>query len=234
MAIMKEKIDYQRNQEKIQKHKDWIVKLESALEKYDEHGIKNFVLEGRPSTELSDEKKFIEFEHESIIKLDTVLSENQRKKVFADCSCTYPKVKLDHIKQAFAETKDIKLVHKMLQEQFEKDIENVPFKEEMIEKNWGLAGILENDKIIITKIPKYPETYFSVDDLNEKRYAYCHCGRVRKQIREHKQSYSEAYCYCGAGYYKQIWEEILEKEVKIDVVETVLKGSSICKFVIIL
>ena len=232
--MLAEKIDYTPDEEKLKKHKNWINKLEAALDKYEEHGIKNFVLEGKPSPDLSDKNKFIEFEHESIVKLDTLLSESQRIKIFADCSCTYPKVKLQAIKEKFAETKDLKLAHKMLQEQFEKDIEDVPFKDQMIAMNWGLAGVLENDKIIITKIPKYPEEYFSTDDKDEKRYMYCHCGRVRKQMREHKQVYSEAYCYCGAGYYKAIWEEITGKEIKIDVVETVLKNSEVCKFVLIL
>ena len=231
--MLAEKIDYVDDKEKLRKHKQWIKKLEFGLDKYSEHGIKDFVLEGKPAP-YSDSKKYIEFEHESIMKLDMLIPEKQRKNIFSSCSCTYPKEKLQAIKKKYDETHDIQIVHQMLQEQFEKDIEEIPFKDQMIAQNWGLAGILENDKIIITKIPKFPEKYFSTTDLDEKRYNYCHCGRVRNQIREHKQSYSEAYCYCGAGYYKGIWEEIIGKEVKIDVVETVLRGSSICKFVLIL
>jgi len=231
--MLSEKIDLTENEEKLRKHKAWINKLETSLDRHTAHGIKDYVLEGKPA-EFSDSKKYIEFEHESIMKLDTLLSEEQRKNVFAGCSCTYPKEKLQAIKQKFSETHDLKLAHQMLQEQFEKDIEDVPFKDQMIAQNWGLAGILEQDKIIITKIPKFPAEYFTTDDTDEKRYSYCHCGRVRKQMREHKQTYSEAYCYCGAGYYKAIWEEIIGKEVKIDVVETVLKGSTVCKFVLLL
>ena len=230
--LLSEKIEYVPDPAKLKKHKDWIMKLESALDKYEEHGIKNFVLEGLPSIELSDEKKFIEFENESIIKIDTLLDEKQRKNIFSSCSCTYPKEKLQTIKEKYNETHDLQLAHQMLQEQFERDIEEVPFKDKMIAMNWGLAGVLEVDKIIITKIPKYPAEYFSTSDLDYKRYMYCHCGRVRKQIREHKQVYSESYCHCGVGYYKAIWEEILDKEVKFDVVETVLQGSSVCKFVL--
>ncbi len=232
--MLAEKIDYEPDQEKLRKHREWIVKLENALDKYDDHGIKDFVLNGKPSIAFSDEKKFIEFENNSIIKLDMLLPEEEKKKIFSECSCTYPKEKLKKIKQAFAETKDIKLAHQMLQDQFEKDIEDFPFKEDMIANNWGLAGILDHDKIIITKIPKYPEIYFSTEDMDEKRYSYCHCGRVRKQIREQKQAFSDSYCYCGAGYYKAIWSEILGKDIKIDVIETVLKGSTICKFVLLL
>lgn len=231
--MLAEKIDLVENEEKLRKHKAWVDKLETGLDKYTDHGIKNFILEGKPAP-YSDSKKYIQFENESILKLDTVLPLEQKKKVFSSCSCTYPKEKLAPIKQKFSETHDLKLVHQMLQEQFEKDVEDVPYKDQMIAQNWGLAGILEHDKIIITKIPKFPAEYFSAEDLDEKRYSYCHCSRVRKQIREHKQTYSEAYCYCGAGYYKAIWEEIIGKEIKTDVIETVLKGSTVCKFVLIL
>ena len=229
--MLSEKIDYVDDKEKLRKHKEWINKLSNSLDKYTDGGYKNYILEGQPA-EFSDVKKYIEFEHESILKIDMVLSEDQRKDVFSSCSCNYPLERIQHIKQAYNETHDLVLAHKMLQEQFEKDIEDVPFKDDMIEMNWGLAGILENDKIVITKIPKYPDQYFSTNDLDEKRYTYCHCGRVRKQIREQKQTYSEDYCYCGAGYYKNIWEEITGKEVTIDVIETVLKGSTVCKFLI--
>ena len=227
-----EKLDYVPDKEKIKKHKNWINKLSGSLEEYTEHGIRDFILEDKPLGENVDERKYIEFEHESIVKIDMLLNEDQRKEVFAKCSCTYPLEKLQHIKEAYAKTQDLALAHKMLQKQFEQDIQDVPFKEEMIEMNWGLAGILESDKIVITKIPKFPDKYFSTNDLDAKRYNYCHCGRVRKQIREGKQSYSEEYCYCGAGYYKNIWEEITGKDVEIDVIETVLKGSTVCKFLI--
>ena len=168
ITMYAEKIDYVPDKEKLKKHKDWIVKLNDALDKVTDEGLKSFILEGKPSG-VSDERKYIEFEHESITKIDIVLNEDQQKTVFAGCSCTYPLEKLQHIRKAFSETQDIKLAHQMLQEQFEDDIKGVPYADIMIENNWGLAGVLENDKIIITKIPKFSENYFTTNDLEEKR-----------------------------------------------------------------
>ena len=42
------------------------------------------------------------------------------------------------------------------------------------------------------------------------------------------------YCYCGAGFYTGIWEEILQKPVKVEVLESVLKGDDVCTFAIYL
>jgi predicted hydrocarbon binding protein len=38
-----------------------------------------------------------------------------------------------------------------------------------------------------------------------------------------KETISPTYCYCGAGFYKGIWEEILQKPVEVKLLESVLK-----------
>jgi len=43
---------------------------------------------------------------------------------------------------------------------------------------------------------------------------------------------STTYCYCGAGFYKGIWEEILQRPVEVEVLESVLSGGEVCKIVI--
>jgi len=40
------------------------------------------------------------------------------------------------------------------------------------------------------------------------------------------------YCYCGAGFYKGIWEEILQQPVEVQVLESVLKGDKVCKIAV--
>jgi len=40
------------------------------------------------------------------------------------------------------------------------------------------------------------------------------------------------YCYCGAGFYKGIWEEILQEPVEVEVLESVLKANEVCKIAI--
>ncbi|MCP4230079.1 MAG: hypothetical protein GY771_08020, partial [bacterium] len=42
------------------------------------------------------------------------------------------------------------------------------------------------------------------------------------------------YCNCGAGFNKFIWEEIVEGEVAIEVVESVLDDGECCTFAIYL
>jgi hypothetical protein len=68
-------------------------------------------------------------------------------------------------------------------------------------------------------------------DPRVKREMYCHCPRVRDAIRN-GQALPETYCYCGAGYYKGIWEEILGQPVEVEVLESVLGGGNVCKIAI--
>ena len=42
----------------------------------------------------------------------------------------------------------------------------------------------------------------------------------------------EEYCYCGAGFYKGIWETILGEQVRVEVLESVMMGGDVCKIAI--
>lgn len=140
------------------------------------------------------------------------------------------------------ETKDIGIAHQLLQEKFEDflkspdlDLDGKLIKN-IINKRWGLAGKREKDKILAVKIPKsgYLKDYFKTSDPNEKRRLYCHCPRINTQnngISENLEN-PEIFCYCGAGFYKGIWEEILQKPVQVEVLESVLLGGDVCKIAI--
>lgn len=64
-------------------------------------------------------------------------------------------------------------------------------------------------------------------DPQEKRQYYCHCPRVRDALKT-GVTISATYCYCGAGFYKGIWEEILQEPVEVEVLKSVLKGDQVC------
>jgi predicted hydrocarbon binding protein len=40
------------------------------------------------------------------------------------------------------------------------------------------------------------------------------------------------YCYCGAGFYQDIWETVLGRPVEVEVLETVLEGGEVCRIAI--
>jgi predicted hydrocarbon binding protein len=145
---------------------------------------------------------------------------------------------LREIRCKYGETKSVDSAHRMLQEKFlsflkhglKLDKTTIEF---ILDKGMGLAGHKYGDTIIATKIPKsgYISEYFKEKDPVRRRAIYCHCPRIRDALNR-DTDISPTYCYCGAGYYKGIWEEILQRPVKVELLESVLNGDDACKIAI--
>ena len=217
----------------------WLAKLSDRLDEIAGEEIRKEVLKG--SEELSSKvsrEEVIEWTRGAMERLDSLLDKQKRKDVMTACACQYPKSDLQEARKRYEETGDIDLVHQMLQEQFESLLRNVlQLDEELVAnvvgRGWGSAGVKKGDTIIATKIPKsdYLIEYMRETDPEKKRQLYCHCPRVRDALRT-AQAISPTYCYCGAGFYKGIWEGILQKPVEVEVLETVLQGDEVCKIAI--
>lgn len=92
-------------------------------------------------------------------------------------------------------------------------------------------GVREEDVIYITKIPFMAKKYLREKDPKKKRYYYCHCPWVREAIKS-DMKISPNFCYCSAGFEKRPWDVIFDQPVNADVIQSVLKGDLVCKFVI--
>jgi hypothetical protein len=105
----------------------------------------------------------------------------------------------------------------------------------IVERGWGSAGVRRGSTVIATKMPKsgFLLEYMRETDLARKRALYCHCPRIRDALLS-SAAMSPTYCHCGAGFYKGIWEEILQQPVKVELLETVLQGDEVCKFAVYL
>ena len=58
------------------------------------------------------------------------------------------------------------------------------------------------------------------------RYTRCYCGSISKS----KEKIPILYCYCSAGWYRKLFENILEKPVNVKIIGTIMSGSDECKF----
>jgi hypothetical protein len=111
-----------------------------------------------------------------------------------------------------------------------------PINDEVIEyvrKNPTIEyGVREGDKVITTKIPYQTIKWLNEKDPIKKKYHYCHCFWVRESLKKEDSLISPSFCYCSAGFYKQQWDAILDKPVKVEMLESILKGDPVCKFAI--
>ncbi|TFG48920.1 MAG: hypothetical protein E4H33_03310 [Anaerolineales bacterium] len=193
---------------------------------------------GDKLTDQNTSQEKLDWTCDMLERLDEITDEKTRQEILLGCACQYPRAELQDAKGVFQETGDVDQVIDLLQAKFEDFLrEDLELEEdlvlEVIDKGWGVAGIRKGNQIISTKIPKsgYLVDYFKEGDPAEKRRLYCHCPRVRDEVGGQPQL-PEVYCYCGAGFYKGIWQEILGEPVQVEVLESVMQGDDVCKIAI--
>ncbi|MFC2055805.1 hypothetical protein ACFLV7_16150 [Chloroflexota bacterium] len=213
----------------------WLDKFCNCLDEAAGEKVRTEVMAGSERlSEDSSRNEVIAWTQEAMEQLESLLDNSKCRAVMTGCACQYPKSDLQEVREAYESSGDIDLAHRMLQEKFEEFLRNVihlsdEHFEAVFSRGWGLAGIKEGNTITATKIPKSGllSQYLDESDSQEKREYYCHCPRVRDAVG-HGETLPLIHCYCGAGFYKGIWEEILQEPVEVEMLESVLQGGEIC------
>lgn len=219
----------------------WMEKFRTYLDETVGEEIREVVIRGGENLSAESSRlEVIEWTQQAMERMDSLVDERTSCSILSACACHYPKANLQEIKAVYAATKDIDRVHAMFQDQFESFLRNtIGVSEEMlaeiVDRGFGAAGIKQGNTIISTKIPKsgYLIEYMNETDPEIRRQIYCHCPRVREAVKDNLMI-STNYCCCGAGFYKGIWEEILQRPVEVEVLESVLSGGEVCKIIIYL
>jgi len=227
---MSEDVDFERA---------WLTKLSTLLEAVAGEEIRGEVRRGSASLSVAScSDEVIQWTQGAMERLDSLVDGATGRAILAGCACQYPAAALQGARKAYEESGDIDLAHRILQERFESFLrEALELDEELVEevvnRGWGSAGVKKGSSIIATKIPKsgYLIEYLREEDPARKRQLYCHCPRVRDALQS-SVSISPTYCYCGGGFYKGIWEEILQQPVEVELLESVLQGDEACKFAV--
>ena len=217
----------------------WLSKLTDSLDRVVGEKIRQEVMKGSEALSSdSSRDEVIAWSKASMERLDSLVHQEKRVEIMTSCACRYPVSDLQEIRKAYEETHDIGLAHQMLLEKFEAFLRDaLKLEDDLVEtilgRGWGLAGVRRGNTIIATKIPKSGNLveYMRETDPQKKRQIYCHCPRIRDVLKS-SETLSPTYCYCGAGFYKGIWEEILRKPVEVEMLESVLQGDDVCKVAI--
>jgi hypothetical protein len=94
------------------------------------------------------------------------------------------------------------------------------------------SGRREGSTVYVTQIPYMTKQFLAETDPALKRYYACHCPWVREAIRQGEHELYRDFCYCSAGYHKRPWEVIFRRPIQVEVLESVLKGDTRCRFAI--
>ncbi len=219
----------------------WLEKFSTGLDRVAGQETREELMRGSEGlSSLSSQAQVIEWSQQAMERLDLLVDEKGRREIMTGCACQYPKSALQEIRKKYQETRDTGLAHRMLQEQFESFLQKTlqlddELIQEIVSRGWGLAGVKNGKTIIATKIPKSGNLvqYMQEIDPQVKRQTYCHCPRIREVLKG-SETISATYCYCGAGFYQSIWEEILQEPVEVELLESVMQGGEVCQVAILL
>jgi hypothetical protein len=219
--------------------KTWRQKLSTLIKTRTGDAARDQIMPGGTDPPGSDNQlEVIVWTREAMNRMEALLDPQTCHEILSDCACHYPDEQLATLRTLYKRTGDLEQVHAVLQRQFEMFLrENLGLDEDMIsdviDRGWGAAGILSDGSIVATKIPKSGNLrdYLEERDPEVRRSMYCHCPRVRDAVRA-GEALPRLYCYCGAGFYKHMWETILENTVRVEVLESVLSGGEVCRVAI--
>jgi hypothetical protein len=83
-----------------------------------------------------------------------------------------------------------------------------------------------------TKIPYMAKKYLAETDPTLRRYYYCHCPWAREAVKNGDVRLTDTFCNCSGGFHKKTFEVIFKQPLKVEVLESALKGDDRCRFAI--
>jgi hypothetical protein len=154
----------------------------------------------------------------AIERLDTLTDDDEQKcQVVSHCAHIFPQERIDRLRAIYEAGEFDDILREMYTDDF-----------------WYEKPVRRGNVLYMRKNPFDPEGYENAATTVEKRKAYCHCSFVHPYLDEIPSKLSPTFCFCGAGWYRRLWEGILSQPVKIEHVETLLRGNDQCTLTITL
>ena len=212
----------------------WLERLAISLDEVAGKPIREKIMqESKGVSSGSSPGKKVKWIQGMLTRLEKLLDSEQQIQVMAKCSCSYTNKKIAHLKSTYEQTKDIDALIDILQmNRIERIQKQVGLSKELIRKVQNEPfyhnPLRKGKKVYHVVCPNHIITYLEETDPEKKRAHYCHCG----WIRYGKKEIPLVYCYCGVGFYKSLWENILNEPVRVVVQSSVFHGDDCCRIVI--
>jgi hypothetical protein len=154
----------------------------------------------------------------AIERLDVLTDDSEKKcLVVSNCAHVFPQERIEHLRAIYQRGEFDDILREMYTDDF-----------------WYEKPVRRGNVLYMRKNPYDPEGYEKAATPADRRRAYCHCPFVHPYLEEIPSRLSPTFCYCGAGWYRRLWEGILGQPVKIEHVETLLRGNDQCTLTITL
>ena len=158
----------------------------------------------------------------AIQRLDNLADEHQKYDMVSSCAHVYPPGQLEKLKVVYDEAHS----------QYDDPLDVIDAVSAFMDADpgWNERERYRVGRVIYhTKNPADPQGYADAQTDAEKRAAYCFCPVIRAKL---DQGMPVTYCYCGSGWFRQQWEAATGKPVRVEVLQSVLKGDLVCQFAV--
>jgi len=199
-----------------QLHK-WDDRLEKNLDRVLGKKTRNEIMKDREKlfTIESSSKNRIQWLKDMLNRMDNIANDDEKYDIISSCAHDFSQKRVDYMRSIYEKNRDIDEVIKEMKKDYA----------------WYENPKREGNIIYVSKIPVNPEGYEKAETIEEKKKNYCHCRFINNNI---DKGISPTFCYCGTGWYRQLWEGILEKPVRIKILKSLLKGDDSCQVAIYL
>ncbi len=158
---------------------------------------------------------------EALSRLDAAVPDPvRRREAVKGCAHRFPDWRIEHMRARLRELGSLDAL--LVEMRLDQSVQG---------QSWYESPVRVGDTIYVTKYPVDQEGWKTAPDAAARRAAYCHCSLV-SHAREAGIALSATHCFCGSGWYDQLWEGILGRPVAVEVLQSILKGDDCCTFAI--
>lgn len=199
-----------------QLHK-WDNRLEKSLDRVLGERIRNEIMKDRDklfTIEASCEDR-IKWLKDTLSRIDKITTDYEKYEILSCCAHEFSKKRIQFLKSVYEKNRSIDDVINEMKKDYA----------------WYESPVRKGNKIYVSKIPVNPEGYEQAKSQEEKKSNYCHCRFINGNL---DKDISPTFCNCSTGWYRQYWEGILGKPIRVNILKSLLKNDDICQFEIVI
>lgn len=181
--------------------------IKGCTEQFAGKHVAQKIMEGGENiTEKTDKKKTAQWVRNAMQKLDAAVDEKTGVRIMQNCGYNCAKKNHKVIDRAVARRKKYGNIVEFLEAEQQK-----PMKGTKLEREGNILYQFYT-----------PQTF--------TRPMRCYCGLFRELPKE--DTVSITYCNCSKGFVEKYWEEVLERPVEVEILQSAISGAKECKFAI--